>query len=73
MICTYRRGVHHSCGGFVVMAAQSPVTPLLPVRSNRNLRICLQMNGTDDGEYVFLSGERNYLNFSRIVEWKGKE
>uniref|UniRef100_A0A8B9R8N0 Scavenger receptor class B member 2 n=1 Tax=Anas platyrhynchos TaxID=8839 RepID=A0A8B9R8N0_ANAPL len=32
-----------------------------------------KMNGTDDGEYVFLSGERNYLNFSRIVEWKGKE
>jgi len=31
------------------------------------------MNGTDDGEYVFLSGEMNYLNFSRIVEWKGKE
>jgi len=35
--------------------------------------VCLQMNGTDDGEYVFLSGEMNYLNFSRIVEWKGKE
>ncbi|KAL9852873.1 lysosome membrane protein 2 isoform 3-T3 [Geothlypis trichas] len=32
-----------------------------------------KMNGTDDGEYVFLSGETNYLNFSRIVEWKGKE
>lgn len=35
--------------------------------------IYLQMNGTDDGEYVFLSGETSYLNFSRIVEWKGKE
>nr|XP_009685595.1 PREDICTED: lysosome membrane protein 2 [Struthio camelus australis] len=32
-----------------------------------------KMNGTDDGEYVFLSGERSYLNFSRIVEWKGEE
>ncbi|XP_006270884.3 lysosome membrane protein 2 isoform X3 [Alligator mississippiensis] len=32
-----------------------------------------KMNGTDDGEYVFLSGSRNYLNFSRIVEWKGKK
>ncbi|XP_030305890.1 lysosome membrane protein 2 isoform X2 [Calypte anna] len=32
-----------------------------------------KMNGTDDGEYVFLSGETDYLNFSRIVEWKGKE
>ncbi|XP_015282611.1 PREDICTED: lysosome membrane protein 2 isoform X2 [Gekko japonicus] len=32
-----------------------------------------KMNGTDDGEYVVLSGGRNYKDFTRIVEWKGKE
>uniref|UniRef100_A0A8C3PA87 Lysosome membrane protein 2 n=1 Tax=Chrysemys picta bellii TaxID=8478 RepID=A0A8C3PA87_CHRPI len=32
-----------------------------------------KMNGTDDGEYVVLSGKMNYLNFSKIVEWRGKE
>ncbi|KAI5278887.1 lysosome membrane protein 2 [Manis pentadactyla] len=29
-------------------------------------------NGTDDGDYVFLTGKDNYLNFSKIVEWNGK-
>ncbi|XP_044536039.1 lysosome membrane protein 2 isoform X1 [Gracilinanus agilis] len=29
-------------------------------------------NGTDDGDYLFLTGEDNYLNFTKIVEWKGK-
>uniref|UniRef100_A0A8C0RQD3 Scavenger receptor class B member 2 n=2 Tax=Canis lupus familiaris TaxID=9615 RepID=A0A8C0RQD3_CANLF len=29
-------------------------------------------NGTNDGDYVFLTGEDNYLNFSKIVEWNGK-
>lgn len=49
---------------------------MAPFRSSRvvtNSWISLQMNGTDDGEYVFLSGETDYLNFMRIVEWKGKE
>ncbi|XP_054846550.1 lysosome membrane protein 2 isoform X2 [Eublepharis macularius] len=32
-----------------------------------------KMNGTDDGEYVVLSGEENYKDFTRIVEWRGKE
>ncbi|XP_075785558.1 lysosome membrane protein 2 isoform X2 [Pelodiscus sinensis] len=32
-----------------------------------------KMNGTDDGEYVVLSGKKNYLNFSKIVQWRGKE
>ncbi|XP_048338675.1 lysosome membrane protein 2 [Sphaerodactylus townsendi] len=32
-----------------------------------------KMNGTDDGEYVVLSGEQSYKNFTRIVEWRGKE
>ncbi|XP_077924915.1 lysosome membrane protein 2 isoform X1 [Halichoerus grypus] len=29
-------------------------------------------NGTSDGDYVFLTGEDSYLNFSKIVEWNGK-
>lgn len=29
-------------------------------------------NGTNDGDYVFLTGEDNYLDFSKIVEWNGK-
>ncbi|KAM9677527.1 lysosome membrane protein 2 [Trichechus inunguis] len=30
-------------------------------------------NGTNDGDYVFLTGEDNYLNFTKIVEWNGKK
>lgn len=30
-------------------------------------------NGTNDGDYVFLTGEDNYLDFSKIVEWNGKK
>ncbi|XP_066488580.1 lysosome membrane protein 2 [Tiliqua scincoides] len=30
-------------------------------------------NGTDDGEYVMQSGEKNYLDFTKIVTWKGKD
>ncbi|XP_076999234.1 lysosome membrane protein 2 isoform X1 [Tamandua tetradactyla] len=29
-------------------------------------------NGTNDGNYVFLTGEDNYLNFTKILEWNGK-
>ncbi|XP_062992053.1 lysosome membrane protein 2 isoform X2 [Elgaria multicarinata webbii] len=29
-------------------------------------------NGTDDGKYIMLSGEKNYLDFTKIVEWNGK-
>ncbi|XP_054447784.1 lysosome membrane protein 2 [Pteronotus mesoamericanus] len=29
-------------------------------------------NETNDGDYVFLTGEDNYLNFSKILEWNGK-
>lgn len=29
-------------------------------------------NGTNDGDYVFLTGEDSYLNFTKIVEWNGK-
>ncbi|ETE63382.1 Nucleoporin p54, partial [Ophiophagus hannah] len=32
-----------------------------------------QMNATDDGEYVMLSGEKNYLDFTRVIEWNGKD
>ncbi|XP_067894635.1 lysosome membrane protein 2-like [Heterodontus francisci] len=29
------------------------------------------MNGTADGDYVFLTGKENYKNFTRIVKWRG--
>ncbi|KAG8134299.1 putative Lysosome membrane protein [Naja naja] len=32
-----------------------------------------EMNATDDGEYVMLSGEKNYLDFTRVIEWNGKD
>ncbi|XP_073661466.1 lysosome membrane protein 2 isoform X2 [Tursiops truncatus] len=38
----------------------------------RTLNIPALKNGTNDGDYVFLTGEDNYLNFSKIVEWNGK-
>ncbi|KAG9354108.1 hypothetical protein JZ751_012232 [Albula glossodonta] len=31
-----------------------------------------KMNATGDGEYVFLTGEQNYRDFARVVEWKGE-
>lgn len=30
-----------------------------------------QMNSTDDGEYVFLSGSADYMEFTQILEWRG--
>ncbi|XP_060681829.1 lysosome membrane protein 2-like [Hemiscyllium ocellatum] len=32
-----------------------------------------KMNGTDDGEYVFLTGQKSYKNFTTIVEWRGNK
>ncbi|NP_001080106.1 scavenger receptor class B member 2 L homeolog [Xenopus laevis] len=32
-----------------------------------------KMNTTDDGEYVFLSGNNDYLKFTQIAEWKGQK
>ncbi|XP_003774359.1 lysosome membrane protein 2 [Sarcophilus harrisii] len=29
-------------------------------------------NGTDDGDYLFLTGEDSYLNFTKILEWNGR-
>ncbi|KAM4854344.1 lysosome membrane protein 2 [Thomomys bottae] len=37
-----------------------------------NFGLFYEKNGTNDGDYVFLTGEDNYLNFTKIVEWKGK-
>lgn len=31
-----------------------------------------QMNGTDDGDYVFYSGTQNYKDFARVALWKGQ-
>ncbi|XP_053317639.1 lysosome membrane protein 2 [Spea bombifrons] len=32
-----------------------------------------EMNTTDDGEYVFLTGSTDYMEFSQIAEWKGQK
>ncbi|KAM4810063.1 lysosome membrane protein 2 [Rhinophrynus dorsalis] len=32
-----------------------------------------KMNTTDDGEYLFLSGSRNYMEFTQIAEWRGQK
>ncbi|XP_064415855.1 lysosome membrane protein 2c isoform X2 [Latimeria chalumnae] len=32
-----------------------------------------KMNGTDDGDYVILSGEQKYQDLARIVEWNGNK
>lgn len=31
-----------------------------------------KMNTTNDGTYVFLSGSKGYMDFTKIVEWNGK-
>lgn len=32
----------------------------------------LQMNATNDGDYVFFTGQQNYKDFSRVSLWKGE-
>ncbi|XP_075716853.1 lysosome membrane protein 2 [Rhinoderma darwinii] len=31
-----------------------------------------KMNTTSDGTYIFLSGSKGYMDFTKIVEWRGK-
>ncbi|XP_072902250.1 lysosome membrane protein 2-like [Hemitrygon akajei] len=31
------------------------------------------MNGTDDGEYLFSTGKKDYMDFSKILMWKGQK
>uniref|UniRef100_A0A8C7CFK4 Scavenger receptor class B member 2 n=1 Tax=Neovison vison TaxID=452646 RepID=A0A8C7CFK4_NEOVI len=54
----------------------SPYSTKLTHKINSHGKMILfthfQKNGTNDGDYVFLTGEDNYLNFSKIVEWNGK-
>ncbi|KAF5894665.1 lysosome membrane protein 2-like, partial [Clarias magur] len=37
-----------------------------------NFGLFYQMNGTDDGEYVFYTGKQNYQDFARIDLWRGQ-
>ncbi|XP_062907347.1 lysosome membrane protein 2-like [Mobula hypostoma] len=30
------------------------------------------LNGTDDGEYLFSTGKKDYMDFSKILMWKGQ-
>ncbi|XP_007895114.2 lysosome membrane protein 2c [Callorhinchus milii] len=32
-----------------------------------------KMNGTADGDYVILTGEENYMDFAKIIEWSGRK
>ncbi|TRY97131.1 hypothetical protein DNTS_032787 [Danionella cerebrum] len=35
--------------------------------------LMLHKNGSDDGEFVYHTGEHNYLDFGRIYTWKGEQ
>ncbi|KAK2872216.1 hypothetical protein Q8A67_022113 [Cirrhinus molitorella] len=35
--------------------------------------LMLHKNGSDDGEFVYHTGEHNYLDFGRIYTWKGEK
>lgn len=35
--------------------------------------LMLNKNGSDDGEFVYHTGEQNYLDFGRIYSWKGEK
>ncbi|KAK7143000.1 hypothetical protein R3I93_014225 [Phoxinus phoxinus] len=35
--------------------------------------LMLHKNGSDDGEFVYHTGEQNYLDFGRIFTWKGEK
>ncbi|KAM9450699.1 lysosome membrane protein 2c [Clarias gariepinus] len=37
-----------------------------------NFGLFYQMNGTDDGEYVFYTGKQDYQDFARIDLWRGQ-
>lgn len=39
---------------------------------NEMFGLLYNMNTTDDGIYVFLSGSKEYKDFTKIVEWKGE-
>ncbi|KAJ0013015.1 hypothetical protein NQD34_017349 [Periophthalmus magnuspinnatus] len=34
--------------------------------------LMVNKNGTNDGEFVFHTGEENYLDYGRVVTWKGQ-
>ncbi|XP_067278854.1 lysosome membrane protein 2-like isoform X2 [Pseudorasbora parva] len=35
--------------------------------------LMLNKNGSDDGEFVYHTGEQNYLDFGRVYTWKGQK
>ncbi|XP_026091152.1 lysosome membrane protein 2-like [Carassius auratus] len=40
--------------------------------SDDHFGLFYKKNGTDDGDYIFLTGKQNYQDFSRIDEWNGQ-
>lgn len=41
--------------------------------TDENFGLMLNKNGSDDGEFVYHTGEQNYLDFGRIFTWKGQK
>ncbi|KAG1962712.1 lysosome membrane protein 2 isoform X2 [Pimephales promelas] len=41
--------------------------------TDENFGLMLNKNGSDDGEFVYHTGEQNYLDFGRIYTWKGQK
>ncbi|TRY97130.1 hypothetical protein DNTS_032786 [Danionella cerebrum] len=42
------------------------------VKLDDHFGLFYQKNGTDDGDYIFLTGKQNYQDFARIDEWSGQ-
>ncbi|KAI5612874.1 lysosome membrane protein 2, partial [Silurus asotus] len=40
---------------------------------DENFGLMLYKNGSDDGEFVYYTGEDNYLDYGRIHTWKGEK
>ncbi|XP_056424684.1 lysosome membrane protein 2 isoform X2 [Hyla sarda] len=64
------RSVHELLWGYKDPVL-SLVHTLVPSISNM-FGLFYNMNATNDGRYVFLSGSSGYLDFTKIVEWNGE-
>ena len=45
--------------------------------SRHGFEVCVffllaQTNATNDGEYVFLTGQQDYREFAKVEQWKGQ-
>ncbi|XP_072117013.1 lysosome membrane protein 2-like isoform X3 [Mobula birostris] len=56
---------------FIFQPAMSVGDPRVDVITTINIPFVL--NGTDDGEYLFSTGKKDYMDFSKILTWKGQK